>query len=113
MNVTEPITGINAMSSISQGLTVWLITAIVFVVIVAAIFALVKSFRYFLYGLTVIIPATLIGWFSHTTADSAVNGDMTGIWIVVYAVGGIAASIGAGYLVRNWKWIQKIEKGMK
>lgn len=102
----------SAMASIPAEGMGWLVTVIVFVVIVGTLFLLSKNFRRFLYGAVVSVAGLLIYWLSRMIGISAGEHDYVPLSVFGFIVGFIVVSIGLGYFLQKTKWVQKLEKDM-
>jgi hypothetical protein len=107
MNVSyEAVGGLDTMSS---AMSSWLITVMVFIVVLLVIFILSKNFRRFLYG-AVITGFLLADYhFSRWIGSSALKGDVEPLKWVGYVIGFILISVIIGKFVQKTKFIRKIE----
>jgi hypothetical protein len=113
LNITGGVVSMNALNNVANVAFVPFLAIIIFCTIVLILFLLFKNFRRFLYGICVIVPTAIIGSISKSVAQSAGTGD----WVPTYIIIGIGVliifSIGVGYFVEKFRFIEKIEAGLK
>ena len=109
-NSTVAIAGLsNAASMLPPG--------VVFVLVAIALalisFMLFKFFRYFIYGLVIIIPTGLIFFISLTVTRQYTEGNAIPFYAIIGSLAVICISVLLGYLLSKTKMVKKIEKRMK
>ena len=111
-DVINATTSLSSMSSVVSSLPPVAIAFLVFAVIVTMIFVLSKNFRRFIYGLSVLIPLTIIGWISKNIGVETASGNLVPIKVFGFIVAGIVVSILCGMGIERTKWIKKFEKDL-
>ena len=111
MNAT--VDGVSALATVSPIGIFWLVFIIAFVGITFTLFVLYKNFRRCLYGLSVMIPLSIIGWISKGTGKSASTGNFIPMIVIGGIIVTIVISILIGMLIEKTRWAKKIEKSIK
>jgi len=104
--------GMNAMASMSPTAIMGLVSTFIFIGIIVTLFILYKNFRRCLYGLSVLVPVSIIGWISYGTGKSTSTGNYIPMIIIGGSIAVIIVSILIGMLIEKTKWAKKIEKNI-
>jgi lysylphosphatidylglycerol synthetase-like protein (DUF2156 family) len=110
MNATTSMMNYNGMASLDGSLLYYAIIIALVVGILFAAFYLIRYFRWFLYGLALVIPTLIAWWISKGAVDNAVQtGDTSQIFWIIGLVIAVPCSIVLGYFLSKLKIVKDWE----
>ena len=101
-----------ALSQLPLGVT-WVLSVVLAIVFLVAIFLLIKWFRYLFYGIVLLGSFSVALCFSKNSVEAAQSGDAVGLWILIGIIIGIPICILTGSLIAKFPIVRKMEKKIK